>query len=104
MITKGGWIDRGYFKSRYAELDSIRKTDPDRAEILEKEIKDEWKSFAEVDNPPDTVKVENQKCSNCGHEGEYERHCWNCPVVIINGRGNWVPKDDAIAGQKGQED
>lgn len=96
MITEGGWIDRGYFKSRYAELNNIRKVDPDRAESLEAEIKEEWKSFADVDNPPEIVKVEKQECSNCGNEGEYERFCWNCPIVIIKGRGNWIPKDDAI--------
>ena len=101
MITNGGWIDRGYAAMRYREIAAIARVDPDANESLKAELAAELESPAEIDNPPEIIKVENQKCSNCGHEGEYERFCWNCPVIIIKGRGNWVPKDE-LEEQNGQ--
>lgn len=102
MITKGGWIDRGYATTRYREIVAIARVDPDAEEILRAELEAELELPAEIDNPPEIIKVENQTCSNCGHEGEYERYCWNCPVVIIKGRGNWIPKEIVIEEQNGQ--
>ena len=94
LVMPGGWIDRDdYAIKRYAEIESIRKLDPDRAEVLKNELEEELDSPADIDNPTQLIKIENQTCSTCGHEGDYERFCWNCPVVVIKGRGNWVPKN-----------